>query len=127
MYRTIYVANFILERLPNVSGVKDDTRKQVLAEARFMRGWANFIGAYTYGDFPKVTTTDNQTNTQIARTAKADILASVLADYQAALTDLPDVDATSTNATTNATYLNKIKLPGGYGPFLPVSEKLGAG
>ncbi len=107
IYRTVYVANFILERLPNVSGVKDDARKQLLAEARFMRGWANFIGAYTYGDLPKVTTTDNQTNTGIARTAKADILASVLADYQAALTDLPTVDATSTNATTNATYLNK--------------------
>ena len=127
IFSTIYVANFILERLPNVSGVKDDTRKQVLAEARFMRGWANFIGAYTYGDIPKVTTTDNQANTQIARTAKADILASVLADYQAALADLPAVDATSTNATTNATYLNKIKLPGGYGPFLPVPEELGAG
>jgi hypothetical protein len=108
LFSTIYVANFILERLPSVSGVKDDTRKQVLAEARFMRGWANFIGAYTYGDIPKVTTTDNQTNTQIARTAKADILASVLADYQAALTDLPDVTSASTNATTNATYLNKV-------------------
>ena len=108
IFSTIYVANFILERLPNVSGVKDDARKQVLAEARFMRGWANFIGAYTYGDLPKVTTTDNQANTQIARTAKADILASVLADYQAALTDLPDVTSASTNATTNATYLNKV-------------------
>ncbi len=108
IYRTVYVANFILERLPNVSGVKDDARKQLLAEARFMRGWANFIGTYTYGDLPKVTTTNNQTNTQIARTAKADILASVLADYQAALTDLPDVTSASTNATTNATYLNKV-------------------
>ena len=108
IYSTIYVANFIQERLPTVSGVKDDTRKQVLAEARFMRGWANFIGAYTYGDIPKVTTTDQAANRSIARTAKADILASVLADYQAALTDLPDVTSASTNATTNAAYLNKV-------------------
>ena len=108
LYRTVYVANFILERLPNVSGVKDDTRKQVIAEARFMRGWANFIGAYTYGDVPKVITTDRAINVNITRTAKADILASVLADYQAALTDLPDITTASTNATTNATYLNKV-------------------
>lgn len=107
IYNTIYVANFIIERLPLISGVSDATKKSVLAEARFLRGWANFIGAYTYGDIPKVTSTDQAANTTIARTAKADILATVLADYQAALTDLPNV-ASSGTATTNAAYLNKI-------------------
>ena len=108
LYNTIYVANFILERLPGVSGVPSTTKKQVLAEARFMRGWANFIGAYTYGDIPKVTSTNQAANTTIARTAKADILASVLADYQAALVDLPTVTSASTDARGNATYLNTI-------------------
>ncbi|GAB3889246.1 RagB/SusD family nutrient uptake outer membrane protein [Spirosoma agri] len=108
LYRTIYVANFILDRLPQVSGVTEATRKQVSAEAKFMRGWANFIGAYTYGDIPKVITTDQATNRNIGRTAKADILASVLADYQAALTDLPSVASGSTDVTTNATYINKL-------------------
>ncbi|AKD53969.1 RagB/SusD family nutrient uptake outer membrane protein [Spirosoma radiotolerans] len=108
LYRTIYVANFILERLPALTTVPEATRKQVLAEARFMRGWANFIGVYTYGDIPKVTSTDQSANTTIPRIAKADMLASVLADYQAALADLPSVTSASTNATTNATYLNKI-------------------
>lgn len=108
LYGTIYVANFILEKLPQVSGVKEATQKQVMAEARFMRGWANFIGAYTYGDIPKVTTIDRVTNTTIPRTPKADILASVIADYTAALADLPSVASGSTDVTTNATYLNKI-------------------
>ncbi|GAB4039012.1 RagB/SusD family nutrient uptake outer membrane protein [Spirosoma gilvum] len=108
IYNTIYVANFILERLPTVTGVSESTRKQVMAEARFLRGWANFIGTYTYGDIPKVTTTDQDANSRIGRTSKADILASVLADYQAALTDLPAVESGSTNAQTNAAYLNKI-------------------
>lgn len=107
IYRTIYVANFILEKLPQVTGVKETTRKQVLAEARFIRGWAIFIGVYTYGDIPKVTTIDQATNRTIARTAKADMLASVLADYQAALTDLPKVASGSTDVTSNATYLNQ--------------------
>lgn len=107
LYRTIYVANFMLENLPQVTGVPEATRKEVLAEARFLRGFANFIGAYTYGDIPEVTTTDQATNRTIGRTAKATILTSVLADYEAALTDLPNVAAGSTNVTTNATYLNK--------------------
>ena len=63
IYSTIYVANFILERLPALTTVPEATRKQVLAEARFMRGWANFIGVYTYGDIPKVTSTDQAANT----------------------------------------------------------------
>ena len=108
IFRTVYVANFILERLPLVSSVPEDTRKSVAAEARFMRGWANFIGAFTYGDIPKVTTIDQIANRSIPRSPKADILASVLADYQAALADLLTVTSTSTNITTNATYLNKI-------------------
>ncbi|WP_460976297.1 RagB/SusD family nutrient uptake outer membrane protein [Spirosoma knui] len=108
LYRTIYVANFILEKLPQVSGVPETTRKQVTAEARFMRGYANFIGVNTYGDIPQVTTTDQATNRTIPRTPKATILASVEADLNAALTDLPGVEAGSTNVTTNATYLNKV-------------------
>lgn len=107
MYRTIYVANFMLENLPKVTGVPEATRKQVTAEARFLRGWANFIGTYTYGDIPQVTSTDQAANRIIGRTARATILTSVLADYEAALTDLPDVSSGSTNITTNATYLNK--------------------
>ena len=107
LYETIYVANFLLENLPKVTGVPEATRKQVLAEARFLRGYANFIGANTYGDIPQVTTTDQIANRTIGRTAKATILTSVLADYEAALTDLPTVASGSTNITTNATYLNK--------------------
>jgi hypothetical protein len=107
LYRTVYVANFMLENLPKVVGVPEVTRKEVLAEARFLRGFSNFIGTYTYGDIPQVTTTDQAINRTIGRTAKATILTSVLADYEAALTDLPNVAAGSTNVTTNATYLNK--------------------
>ncbi|GAB2602076.1 RagB/SusD family nutrient uptake outer membrane protein [Spirosoma areae] len=108
MYRTVYVANFILERLPLISSVSEATRKRVTAEARFLRGWANFIGAYTYGDIPKIITTDQLANRTVPRTPKADILASVLADYEAALTDLPNITSASTNVTANAAYLNKV-------------------
>ncbi|GAA4399298.1 RagB/SusD family nutrient uptake outer membrane protein [Nibrella viscosa] len=89
IYRTAYVANFILERLPQVTGVSEANRKQVTAEAKFLRALAYFYGAYTYGDIPLVTTTDQAANSNIPRTPKAQVLAAVLADYQAALPDLP--------------------------------------
>ena len=108
IYNTVYVANFILEKLPKVTGVTDATRKKALAEARFMRGWANFIGAYTFGDIPNVTTIDRTVNGTIGKTAKTDILTAVLADYQAALADLPDVASGSGDKQTNATYMNKV-------------------
>lgn len=101
LFRTVYVANFILERLPNVTGVTSDSRKQLIAEARFLRGMTNFYGVYTFGDIPLVTTTSQETNRNIGRTAKAIVLAAVLADYQAALADLPD------DSSTGAAYLSK--------------------
>ena len=107
LYRTIYVTNFMLEKLPIVSGVTEATRKSVTAEAKFLRAWAYFIATYTYGDVPLVTGTDPLANRNVGRTPRATILAAVLADYQAALVDLPAVTSASTNAVTNATYANK--------------------
>ncbi|WP_460956734.1 RagB/SusD family nutrient uptake outer membrane protein [Spirosoma litoris] len=101
VYQTNYVANFILERLPNVTGITSDSRKALTAEARFLRGLANFYGVYTFGDIPLVTTTDQATNRNIARSPKATVLAAVLADYTAALADLPD------DSSTGAAYLSK--------------------
>ena len=102
IYGTVYVANFILEKLPKItSGLTADSRKQLTAEARFLRGLANFYGVYTYGDIPLVTTTDQTTNRNIGRSPTATVLAAVLADYQAALADLPD------DSSTGAAYLSK--------------------
>lgn len=103
IFRTIYVANFIEERLAEVPGVTEANRKQVLAEARFMRGLANFIGAYTFGGIPKVTTTTIATNRTIPKATREEILSSVLADLNAALTDLPNTNVDRTLAKIYAT------------------------
>jgi starch-binding outer membrane protein, SusD/RagB family len=103
IYNTIYIANFIEERINTVPGVTEGARKQILAEARFLRGYANFIGVYSFGDIPKVTTTDIATNRNIPKSTKADILQSVLADYAAALPDLPATNSNKTLAKTYAT------------------------
>ncbi len=107
VYRTVYMSNFILERIPQVSGIKEDDAKQLAAEAKFLRGYANFMGTYTFGGIPKVTTTNLATNRTVPRVSREEILTSVLADYQAALADLPDGDPQDRNiyagyATKNA-------------------------
>ncbi len=103
IYSTIYIANFIEERIATVPGVTEAEKKQVLAEARFLRGFVNFLGAYTFGGIPKVTTTTIETNRNIPRATREEILNSVLADYNAALPDLPNTNTNKTLAKTFAT------------------------
>src|SRR4028118_1147812 len=52
IYGTVYMANFILERLPTISGVPQQQRRLVTATAHFLRGYAYFIGAHTFGGIP---------------------------------------------------------------------------
>lgn len=90
VFNTVYVCNFLIEKLPTVPGVREAERKTVTAEARFLRGMANFIGATTFGGIPNVTSTDIDVNKTVSKASKETIMESVLADFQAALTDLPE-------------------------------------
>lgn len=103
IFRAVYTSNFILERLQTVSGMTDADKKVATAEARFIRGLANFYAVNTFGGVPKVVSTDLVANRTIARSSKDEILKSVLEDYQAALTDLP----TYSTASSSASYANK--------------------
>jgi starch-binding outer membrane protein, SusD/RagB family len=102
LYNTIYIANFILERLPDITGVPAAQRREVTATARFLRGYAYFIGVNTYGDIPLVTTTDRNTNRNIARTSAEEIISFVEQDYLAALPDLPQEPASVAFASRGA-------------------------
>ncbi len=89
IYNTVYIANFILERLPDVPGVPSAQRDGVLATAHFLRGYAYFIGAYSFGGIPIVTSTSIEANQDIPRASREQVLALVLEDYTAALGQLP--------------------------------------
>ncbi len=102
IYNTVYIANFILERLPDLGGVPTSLKNEVLATARFLRGYAYFIGAYTYGGMPLVTTTNLATNRTIPKASKEELLEFILADYQFALANLPDESTDPGYANTYA-------------------------
>ncbi len=90
VYNTVYSSNIILERLPAISGVPARQKTRTLAVARFLRGYAYFIAAHTFGDVPFVTSTNLAANRNIAKSPKATVLDSVLADYQSALVNIVD-------------------------------------
>jgi hypothetical protein len=102
LYNTIYSANFILERLPDITGVPAAQRREVIATARFLRGYCYFIGVNTYGDMPLVTTTDRATNRNIVRTPTTEIISFIEQDYLAALPDLPEEPASVAFASRGA-------------------------
>lgn len=103
IYNTVYLSNFILERIGSVSSIKEADSKLVIAEAKFLRGYAYFVAANTFGGVPKITTTDLAANRNIPRASKADILAFALEDYKAAFKDLP-------NKSSNVAYASKDAL-----------------
>ncbi|HEX8061492.1 MAG TPA: RagB/SusD family nutrient uptake outer membrane protein, partial [Cyclobacteriaceae bacterium] len=99
---TIYIANFMIERIPDIEGVTTSVRNRSMATAYFLRGLSYFRLVTTYGDVPKVTTTNVDANKNIARTAKADILKFIEQDYKAALGNLGSKQPTPATVSDNA-------------------------
>lgn len=105
LYGTIYIANFMLERIPNIEGVTVAVRDRSMATAYFLRGLSYFRLVMTFGGVPKVTTTDIETNRNIERASKDDILKFVEQDYLLALGKLggkQPTPATVSDNTVNA-------------------------
>lgn len=102
IYNTIYIANFIIERLPDVAGVPTSQRNRVMATAHFLRGYAYFVALYSFGGVPLVKGTSIDANRNISRATEADILKQILDDYNEAVGDLPSQPSTSAFASTFA-------------------------
>jgi starch-binding outer membrane protein, SusD/RagB family len=102
IYNTIYIANFILEKLPTIQGVASADRERVLATAHFLRGYAYFVAVHTYGGVPKVTVTSIEANRNIPRASRDEILDFILEDYTEAEDKLPDETASAGFASSYA-------------------------
>jgi starch-binding outer membrane protein, SusD/RagB family len=103
IYNTIYIANFIIERLPNIDGVKSADRNRVMATAHFLRGYAYFTALYTYGGVPKPIGTSIEVNRNIPRSSREEILDFILEDYNEAAGMLPQ-------QTVNASFASDYAL-----------------
>ena len=54
-YKLIYDANIAIQKIPNTTFNDAAIQKQLLAEARFLRGWAYFELVRLYGNVPAIT------------------------------------------------------------------------
>ncbi|MBX2896265.1 MAG: RagB/SusD family nutrient uptake outer membrane protein [Cyclobacteriaceae bacterium] len=91
IYNLIYLTNFVIERLPEVAGVRSVDRNRVMGAAHFLRGYAYFIALQTYGGVPLVTATSIEANRNVPRASETEILQLIEADFTAAQDKLPDV------------------------------------
>jgi hypothetical protein len=87
-YNIIFRANIVLE---NLDAVTIAAKKiQFEGEAKFARAWCHFNLVRAFGDVPLINQVISPSNSDFfARTAKAEVLASVISDLKDAATMLP--------------------------------------
>ncbi len=91
IYNTVYIANFILERLPEVEeGAPTSWRNQVMGTAHFLRGYAYFVALSTFGGVPEVLTINIEANRNIPRATREEILELIVSDYNTAIDLVPE-------------------------------------
>lgn len=90
-YQTIYGANSIIEGIAASKSVLLGARlrKELTAEAQFLRAFSYFYLVNTYGDVPLLLTTDLAQNTNKSKTAVATIYQQIINDLKAAADGLP--------------------------------------
>jgi hypothetical protein len=91
LYTNLYTCNVVLEKMPSATGIREDIKKQLLAEVKFMRAFHYFYLVNLFGDVPLATTTDFRINNALGRTPVAQVYNLILQDLKEALTELsPD-------------------------------------
>lgn len=89
-YRAIFRANQILENVDNVTSLSEESRKQYIAEAKFLRGLNYFLLAINFGDAPIHLQVPQTTEDYfMAKNTEAEVWAQVIKDFGEAATDLP--------------------------------------
>jgi len=87
-YTIISRANEFLQDISSAT-VSDAIKTQMIAEAKFLRGYA-YTDLITYfGDVPLITEVLALSDAYVSRSAKNDVLTQILADFNAAAADLP--------------------------------------
>ncbi len=92
-YRTIYRTNQVITRVPGIQ-MDATLRSRLIAEARFVRALSYFDLVYFFGNVPLLTI-EPVVTTRAPQATIAEGEAQIIADLQAAITDLPLASAYS--------------------------------
>ncbi len=101
IYSMSYIASFLNEGLVELD-ITQIEKDEILATASFLRAYAYFVGVYTFGGLPIVTTTIVDENRVIPRAGFEETLEFIESDLLFALDKLPEESFNTGNATNGA-------------------------
>lgn len=94
-YKYIYYANASIDGITNSVSLSPDVRDQLLGEVLFIRAFTYFYLTNLFGDVPKVTSTDQRINANLARSSESDIYDLIVKDLEEAIELLEDKNITT--------------------------------
>jgi hypothetical protein len=94
-YSYIYHVNAVMEGIAKSTSLSENTRNQLLGEAKFVRAFCYFYLVNQFGDVPLILNTDYKVNTKMPRTEKSKV-------YDAIVTDLTDAEALMSSDYTSS-------------------------
>jgi len=101
IYSLSYIANFLYEGLPDID-IPQNEYDEITATASFLRAYAYFVGAYTFGGIPIVTSTNVEENRMIPRAGLEETLDFIESELLYALNKIPEESFNSGEVTNGA-------------------------
>ena len=101
IYSMSYIVSFLNEGLPEID-ISQSQFDEITAIASFLRAYAYFVGAYTFGGLPLVTTTNVGDNRVILRSSFEETLEFIETDLLYALDKIPEESFNSGEVTNGA-------------------------
>jgi hypothetical protein len=90
MYKSVYVANAIIEGVDLSSKITPAKKNQYKGEALFVRSFCYFYLVNLFGDVPLVLTTDYKSNVKLSKSIEADVYNQIESDLLVAESLLPE-------------------------------------
>jgi len=114
-YKYIYAMNACIAGVNTSSGITVAAKRQITAEAKFVRAFVYFNLYNLFGSVPLVTTTDYQVNSVAPRASVTQLFTQIISDLQAAEAGLGTNTGTNDRpcALTAAALLAKVYLYNG--------------
>ncbi len=98
-YAVIFQANTMLKNLPEeTANLSEDEMNQYTAQNLFLRALMYFELVRFYGDVPLILNPDPAESQSLARTPKAEVMATVIADLKNAMDMLPETNISGLDA-----------------------------
>lgn len=110
VYPIIYQCNAVLEGVTRSTSLTPSVKKQILAEAKFIRGFLFFYLTNLYGSVPLTLTTDYKVNAELFRASEENVYAQIKTDLKDASANLSENYLNSDETTTSSERLRPNKF-----------------